>query len=109
MADGGRPVCFTGADGSGRFGDGQGAADTLIGDTRVGAFEAVTDAHVAENIIGQVFEQPHRVHRRGELPSERLEVSTGGSQEGEELVTALVIASTRSCEDPGALVEARPG
>jgi hypothetical protein len=108
MANGGRLVRFTCDDGSGSLGDGQGAPDTLIGDTSVGAFETVTDADVTENIIGQVFEQPHRIHQRGELTSERLEVSTGCAHEREKLVTALVIATARSGEDTGALIESRP-
>src|SRR5262245_38605690 len=107
MANGDGLVCVAFADRSGCLGNGQGAADTLVGDTSVGAFEAVTDADVTENIIGQVFEQPHRIHQRGKFTSERLEVSTGGGEKGEEFVTALIIATARSGEDAGPLVEAR--
>ncbi len=39
----------------------QRAADAVVGDTGVSALEAVADADVAKNVIGQRAQQPHRI------------------------------------------------
>ena len=63
---------FAGAQGFGRFGECQRAADAVIGDAGVRALEAVADADVAEHVVRQRAQQPHRIDGRRQFAAESL-------------------------------------
>jgi hypothetical protein len=65
----------------------------------------MSDAHVANHIVGQNFQQPHRVHIVAQFASEFLHVIARGGQEREEVVIVPVIPSTGTHEDSAPVVE----
>ena len=67
VADRHRAIGLAGAQRLHRLDHRQRAADAVVGDAGVRALQAVPDADVAEHVVGQRAQQPHRVDGVGEL------------------------------------------
>ena len=89
-----RAIRFAGAESGRSLGHRHGPADALVRDTGVGSLETMANAHVADHVIRQNLEQPHRVHVPAKFASELFKVATRSGQEREELIVAAVVAAT---------------
>jgi len=94
-------------DGHGGFGYGHCTANTLIGDTGIGALEAVANADVAKDAVGKTRKEPHGVDPGLHFAAKRLHVSIRGAERGKKIVTILVSATTGADKDAAAIVEFR--
>ncbi len=81
----------------------QHAARTVVGDTGVRTLQVVLDADVAQHVVGQRAQQPHRVDDVGQLAAERLQAPGRFRHEREIVVLAVVAAATRADVDAGAV------
>ena len=109
VADGHGAIRFARANGGRSFSDSQNSADALVRDASVRAFEIVTDADVAQDVVGKILQQPHRVHHRAELAPKRLQVAGRRCERREEIVITSVNPAARAGEDSAPIVEASSG
>ena len=87
-----------------RLHDRQHAAHAMVGDAGVGPLQTVSDADMAQHIVRQRAQQPHRVHRIAELAPEGTQIALAGGEQREVVVLALVASAPRPDVDPGAVV-----
>jgi hypothetical protein len=79
----------------------------VVGDARVRALDAEADADVAEHVVRQRLQEPHRVDAAAELAAERRERALGLDDQREVVVLVLVVAAARSRVEARALGERR--
>ena len=79
------------------------AADAVVRDAGVGALQAVADADVAEHVVGQRAQQPHRVDGVEQLFAELLQPAAGLGEQRQVVVLALVVAAARADVDAAAV------
>ncbi|MFM1943747.1 MAG: hypothetical protein RI897_2729 [Verrucomicrobiota bacterium] len=109
MAGGGGAVGFVIEDGFGGFDDGEEATGALVGDAGVGAFEARADPYVADDVIGEVAEEPEGVDERAVFCAELMEGALGFGDGGEEVVIMGVGGAAGAGEDTATVIEERGG
>src|SRR5437870_3930716 len=62
-------------------------------------------AHMAEDVIREVAEQPHGIDGIAEFPPEDFQLSRRGGHRREKVVIALVSAAARAGEDSTAIIK----
>ena len=77
----------------------------MIGDAGVGAFEAVSDAQIAEHVIGQRLKQPGGIYARAQLFAESLKFAAGGRERGQEIVLIMIGNAAAAGVNGGPFVE----
>ena len=74
-----------------------------------GALHPMADADVAEHVVRQRSQQPHRIDRVGELAAERREIAVRFRHQRKEIILILVVAAARADVDAGAVAVDRAG
>jgi hypothetical protein len=104
-----RAVGLSGAQRRGRLRDRQGPAHAVVRHTDIRSFQAVTNADVAQDVVGHRPQEPHGVHGGGELTAEGPEISVRRGEEREKVVLVLVAAAAQADVDAGAVIDRRRG
>src|SRR5207237_411897 len=107
VPDSERAIRLTHAQSLHRLDHGQRAADAVVGDARVCALESVADADMAENVVRQRAQQPHRVDVARKLLAEGGQLFLCDSEQRKIVVLAFVIAAARADVDPRAIAVSR--
>ena len=69
----------------------------------------MTNADVAQDVVGHRPQEPHGVHGGGELAAEGPEIAVRGGEEREELVLVPIAAASDADIDAGAVIDRRRG
>ena len=100
-------VGLSGAQRRASFRDGRGPAHTVIRHTDIRPLQSVTNADVAQDVVGHRPQEPHGVHGGGELAAKDAQISVRRGEEREKLVLVPVAAAPGADKDAGAVIDRR--
>ena len=105
VADRDRAVRLAVDDAGGGLGDREEPAHAVVRDAGVRPLDAEPDADVAQHVVRQRLEQPHRVHGASEVAAERRKRPARLDDQREIVVLVLVVAAAGARVEAGALGE----